>query len=136
MGINYSVPAGSVFTLNGPATVEVKSTFEEPIIAPVGEFPEAPVLTSLEPATAVSGDADIVMKCIGSGFTDETVIKFGDFDEPTTLISDTEVSTGVKPSLFAPAAVPVCVRNGPLYSESQTFTFTEAGDGAGRTNRR
>jgi len=81
-------------------------------------------LTSLSPNTAVSGSADVVMSCIGTGFTPNTVIKFGDYDEPTTFVSPTEVTTGVKPSLFQPAAVPVSVREATVSSESLDFTFT------------
>lgn len=81
-------------------------------------------LTSLSPNTAVSGSADLVMSCIGTGFTKETVIKFGDYDEPTTFVSATEVTTGVKPSLFAPAAVPVLVHTATETSEPINFTFT------------
>ncbi|WLB24942.1 IPT/TIG domain-containing protein [Bradyrhizobium japonicum] len=124
MGINYSVPAGQVLTVHGPATVNVGASYEEPVISTPGNPPPAPVLNSLSPATAVSGDPDFVLSCIGSGFDASTTIVFGDYDEPTTLVSDTEVTTIVKPSLFAPADVPVSVRNGPLYSANQTFTFT------------
>jgi hypothetical protein len=66
----------------------------------------------------------ITMSCIGSGFTEASVIVFGDYDEPTTFVSDTEVTTGVTQSLFVnPAVVPVKVRNGDVYSESVDFTF-------------
>jgi hypothetical protein len=84
-----------------------------------------PVLSSLSPNTAVSGDPDFELSCVGSGFRSGSVIWFGNEDEPTTFVSDTEVTTGVKPSLFAPAVVPVKVRTGPLDSESVDFTFTE-----------
>jgi hypothetical protein len=88
--------------------------------------PPAPTLTSLSPDTAVLGDPDIVMSCIGTGFTAESVIYFADQDEPTTLVSDTEVTTGVKPSLpWGAVTVPVYVRNGSLASEPLDFTFTE-----------
>jgi hypothetical protein len=89
------------------------------------EYGVPPTLASLNPAMAVSGDPDFVMSCIGTGFTAGSVIRFGDFDEPTTLVSDTEITTGVKPSLFAPAVVPVLVRNGPIYTAPLDFTFTE-----------
>jgi hypothetical protein len=85
----------------------------------------APVLSALTPATAVSGADDFTLSCTGTGFTDRSVIVFGSHDEPTTLVSDTEVTTIVKPSLFAPAEVPVWVRNGPSASDSVNFTFTE-----------
>ena len=93
---------------------------EHPIVLPLQ-------LTSLSPNTAVAGSAaDIVMSCIGSGFTKETVIKFGDYDEPTTFVSTTEVTTGVKPSLFInPDTVPVLVHTGEVSSDPLTFSFTE-----------
>jgi hypothetical protein len=95
----------------------------------VDQVKETLRLTSLSPNTAVSGSADVVMSCIGIGFTSETIIQFGEHDEPTTLVSPTEVTTGVKPSLFAPAAVPVLVKNGSLSSEPLDFTFTAPADG-------
>ncbi|UGY13767.1 IPT/TIG domain-containing protein [Bradyrhizobium septentrionale] len=96
--------------------------------------PQAPpVLTSLSPNTVVSGDPDFPLSCLGSGFTAETTIRFGDYDEPTTLVSETEVTTIVKPSLFAPATVPVMVHNGTANSDPLDFTFTAA---SGRTRAR
>lgn len=89
------------------------------------EFVPPPVLTSLSPDTAVSGDPDFTLSCVGTGFDSNTTITFGTNDEPTTLVSDTEVTTIVKPSLFAPAVVPVSVHNGQVVSESVNFTFTE-----------
>jgi len=86
----------------------------------------APTLTSLSPNTAVLGDPDLTLVCLGSGFTSATVIHFSDQDEPTTLISDTEVSTGVKPSLgWGAVSVDVYVKNGDLQSDALPFTFTE-----------
>jgi hypothetical protein len=89
-----------------------------------GPIPAPPTLTSLSPDTAVSGDPDFVLSCIGTGFDTSTVIRFGDFDEPTTFVSDTEVTTIVKPSLFAPATVQVFTHEGPTYSDPLDFTFT------------
>jgi hypothetical protein len=125
---HYEVKAGEKLVVAGPANVTIKGG-EYPLTVESLEDAQglAPTVTSLDPATAVSGDPDIVMKVVGTNFTADTVIVFGTLDEPTTLISDTEVSTGVKPSLFAPAAVPVKVRNGPLGSNSLDFTFTETG---------
>jgi hypothetical protein len=90
------------------------------------ELTDPPTLTSLSPDTAVSGDLDFVLSCTGANFVSGTVIRFGPtYDEPTTLVSDTEVTTIVKPSLFAPAVVPVWVRTGNLWSDPVDFTFTE-----------
>jgi hypothetical protein len=88
---------------------------------------EAPVLTSLSPNTAVLGSADLTLVCNGSGFTEDTRINFAGQEENTTLVSDTQVSTGVKPSLgWGVVSVPVYVTNGGLMSEVLQFTFTEA----------
>ena len=81
-------------------------------------------LASLSPNTAVSGSADFVLSCIGTGFTKDTVMQFGAHDEPTTLVSATEVTTIVKPSLFVPDVVPVLVHTATETSEPLNFTFT------------
>ncbi|MEY9179699.1 IPT/TIG domain-containing protein [Bradyrhizobium sp. USDA 313] len=121
--IRKSVLAGVAYdTAHGLA----KSAEAEPPPAP-------PMLTALSPNTAVSGDPDFVLSCIGTGFDQSTTIIFGDYDEETTLVSATEVTTIVKPSLFAPAVVPVKLRNGPAYSDPLDFTFTAA---SGRTRAR
>lgn len=123
------VSAGSVLIDKG--TVAFKSLFVKSI--PPGcaldyELGSAPTVSSLEPNTAVAEtDPDFELKVIGTGFFPGTVIYFGagiDQDEPTTWVSDTEVSTIVKPSLFFPDTVPVSVRYGPLKSEPVDFIFT------------
>lgn len=91
---------------------------------PFPEPPEAPVLSLLLPNTVASGDPDLTLSCRGSNFTDRTVVHFGDYDEPTTLVSATEVTTIVKPSLFAPAPVPVYLHSGGDLQKTQTLTFT------------
>lgn len=89
--------------------------------------PATPVLSSLTPNTAVLGSADITMSCIGTDFTDTTVINFAGNDEPTTFVSETEVTTGVKPSLgWGEVSVPVKVKNGAVESDPLDFTFTAA----------
>jgi hypothetical protein len=86
----------------------------------------APELDSLSPDTAVSGDAtDITMSVIGSGFTPDSIIVFNGNPEPTTMVSDTELTTGVKPSLFVvPAVCPVEVHTGSQRTAAVDFTFT------------
>ena len=88
---------------------------------------EAPTLTALDPDTAVAGDADdITLYVSGTGFTEDSVIVFGAYDEPTTLESDGTLSTGVKPSLFVvPDTVQVTVRNNTAVSGPLPFTFTD-----------
>lgn len=127
-----TTPISEGSNLIGNGTIAFKSLIVKSM--PAGatfdyELGSAPVLSSLNPATAVAGtDPDFVLSCIGSGFLPGTVIHFGagaDQDEPTTFVSDTEVTTTVKPALFVPDTVPVSVRYGPLKSETVDFTFTE-----------
>ena len=92
-----------------------------------GEESEAPDLESLDPDEADAGDAeDIVMHVHGTGFTEQSVIYFNGLQEPTTFVSATEVTTGVKPSLFVvPAVCPVTVRNGEHESDALEFEFLD-----------
>jgi hypothetical protein len=84
-----------------------------------------PVLTSLNPATAAKGSADLTLHCLGSGFTANSVINFNGGNEPTTFVNAGDITTIVKPSLVSIAiAVPVVVVNGVLSSAPKTFTFT------------
>ena len=84
-----------------------------------------PTISGLEPAEAVSGDPDFTLVVSGTNFFAGSVIVFGTQDEPTTFDEEAgTLSTGVKPSLFAPATVPVKIRNGPLVSDSSDFVFT------------
>jgi hypothetical protein len=128
MAIHYEVPAGKTFAIAGPANVTVKGGEMPVIVDTLAEAQEsAPSLTSIEPSTAESGAEDLTLVVTGENFTAQSVIIFGTMDEPTTLQADGTLTTGVKPSLFAPAVVPVSVRNGPLHSGPLDFTFTEAG---------
>jgi hypothetical protein len=76
----------------------------------------------------VVGEADVEMTVAGTGFTHYSQIVFNGGDEITNYVSDTELTTTVKPSLVSTAiAVPVAVRNGGKVSNEMTFTFTDAG---------
>jgi len=133
MPVTVDVPEGKTLTVTGPAkaVITVDPGREDLVKLDDGGEPEPPeepaVLTSLSPNTAVAGDAaDITMVVNGSGFTANSVIVFNGHDEPTTLVSASKVSTGVKPSLFVvPAECPVVVRNGNQNSNALTFSFTE-----------
>src|SRR4029450_3389202 len=58
-----------------------------------------PTLTSISPATAVIGGADLTMHCYGTNFTTDCKILFNHGVETTTFGSATELTTIVKPSL-------------------------------------
>jgi len=97
----------------------------------------APAIISLTPSTAVRGTDDFEMAVNGTGFKTDTVIVFNGGDELTDYISDTEVRTGVKPSLVSAAVtVPVCVRNGATLSNTMNFSFTDPDTPAGRRTSR
>lgn len=137
MAIHYEVPAGKTFAIAGPANITVKGGEVPVIVDDISEAEAAtPTLTALDPATAESGSEDFVLALTGENFTEQSVIIFGTMDEPTTLQADGTLTTGVKPSLFAPAVVPVSVRNGPLHSDPLDFTFTEAGAPLAASSRR
>lgn len=83
----------------------------------------APTVTGLSQASAVVGDPDFVLSVYGTGFTDASVILFNNGEEPTTFVSEGEVTTIVKPSTASgPVVVPVSVVGA---AESVSFEFTE-----------
>ena len=93
---------------------------------PVSPPEEDPELTSLSPNEAILGSGDILLTCHGTGFTPTSVINFAGYDEPTTFVSETAVTTGVKPSLgWGVVSVPVFIKSGPLVSETLQFEFTD-----------
>ena len=125
MAVHYEVPMGETLVIRGPANVTVKGG-EVPVVGKLEDVASSvPAIESLEPDSVESGGENVTMIVNGTGFIDTSVIVFGQHDEPTTFISGTQVSTGVTPSLFAPATVPVKVRNGPAESNEVNFTFTD-----------
>jgi hypothetical protein len=122
------VGAGSVLLADGSVYFENLTVKNVPAgTSFLIDYTPPPTLTSISPDTAVAGtDPDFVLSCVGTDFTHASVIYFGQEDEPTTFVSDTEITTGVKPSLFVPDTVPVKVRTGALDTDSVDFTFTAA----------
>lgn len=97
---------------------------------------EPPTLDSIDPDTAVLGDPDVTMVCTGTGFTEDSTIMFAGNPEPIVFISETEISTVVKPSLgWGAEAVDVLVRNTAGESESLPFTFTDPVARGGKKRR-
>jgi hypothetical protein len=114
------IEANQTLTVIGPARIIL--TGGEVVDAK--DIP-APTVTSLSPASAEIGSADFNLLVNGSGFNEFSKIVFNGYDEPTTLMSPTQLRTGVKPSLFAvPVDLPVAVRTGEMVSAPQTFSFT------------
>ena len=108
---------------------ENTATVVEPGGSPSDEIVElyAPTVTSIAPDTAVVGDPDLTLTVNGTNFTENTKVIFNGGEEATQFVSDTEVSTVVKPSLASgPAVVPVGVANSGYPSGTLDFTFTDA----------
>ena len=129
-GEDFSSPGQ--FDNTGNPIHESLPASNEPTPEPPGPGPDPepgmePTLASLTPDTAVLGDPDLTLHCIGTNFTETSVINFADHDEPTTFVSDTEVTTGVKPSLgWGAVSVPVTIKQGSFETAPLDFTFTEA----------
>ena len=89
--------------------------------------PPPPLLTMLTPATAVLGSPSFTLHVHGSGFGPDAVIVFAAQDEPTTVVSPNEVTTGVDMTVWLGAdTIPVTVRNGAnAPSNPLPFTFTD-----------
>ena len=58
-----------------------------------------PEIEALDPDEIEMGAADTVLHVHGSGFTEQSVIHFAGHDEPTSFVSESEITTGLKPSL-------------------------------------
>ena len=92
----------------------------------VPPVPVPPVLTTLTPNTIEVGGADFVLVVTGTGFTAASTIHIKGTPAPTTLVSDTEVSTPIDMALvLAPTVAPITVVNDGLISNSIDFTVTE-----------
>jgi hypothetical protein len=86
------------------------------------------VLTGLTPASVALGAANFTLHVHGTGFGAGAVIVFAGQDEPTTVVSDTEVTTGVDMAVWlGPDSVAVAVRQPDgAVSNALPFTFTAA----------
>jgi len=94
---------------------------------PLGPEALVPVVLALEPASVVLGAPSFTITVRGTGFAPDAVIVWNGSDEPTTVVSDTVVTTGVNMATAVHAvALPVAVRNGDVVSNALDFTFLAA----------
>lgn len=108
----------------------------EPTEPPEPEPGMEPTLTAVNPNTAALGDPDVTMVCTGTNFTETSVIMFAGQPEPIVFVSDTEISTVVKPSLpWGVVTLPVAVKQGTYETEELDFSFTEAAAPEGEAGR-
>jgi hypothetical protein len=122
----------STLSVNEPQTSRQSFTppsiNEPPALPEIGEGePRVPILSQVQPAVAVIGGADLILQCIGSNFTPAAYITFNGGQEPTEWVSDTEVTTIVKPSTATtPGEYPVTVVTPFGETEPQLFEFQPA----------
>ena len=86
-------------------------------------------LTSLSPPTASIRGVNFTISVHGNNFDPSAVIVWGlgvgGGDEPTTFVSDTELTTGVVPSVVSsPTTIPVQVRQNGVLSDPLDFVWT------------
>lgn len=87
-------------------------------------FQPLTVVTELVPNSATIGSDAFTLHVMGKNFNESSVIVFNGYDEPTTYVSETEVTTGVNMPLWqAPVNVPVTVRTNDNVSNNVTFSF-------------
>jgi hypothetical protein len=85
-----------------------------------------PVVSSLSPASINLGEPSFDLHVVGSEFTPFSIIVFNGYEEPTTFVSENELTTGVNMPLWqAPVVVPIRVRTGQQYSAPIDFEFTD-----------
>jgi hypothetical protein len=131
--------AGTLVKADDPTRVVAAYSYgsEAPVSAfPPGSVPAPPTVTSLDPATCVSGDPPFTLSVIGTGFSSNCNIVFANSVEVGVFVSPTEMTTKVVPAIFAPAIVPVYVKDN-FGQESApvdfTFTATKESDAATET---
>lgn len=83
-----------------------------------------PTLTSLEPSSTPIGVPSFTLRVLGTDFDDESVIVFNGHDEPTTLVSPTEVTTGVNMNVWKGPSDPLPVKVRGIGGDSTELTFT------------
>jgi len=125
MAQHYEVPAGETLVIRGPANIIVK-TGDIPLVGEPGANVEPPVLSGIDPATAVITDPEFTLTATGADFMASSVIVLGLVDAVTTFIDESTLTTLVNPALFLAGDVAVTVRTGPSVSAASTLTFTAA----------
>lgn len=83
-----------------------------------------PTVTSLVPNSAELGSPSFVLHVHGTGFKSNSIIVFAGQEEPTTFVSDKEVTTGVNMDTWlGPDVLEVYVQTDGVNSAPMMFTF-------------
>jgi len=86
-----------------------------------------PEVTSLNPSSVTLGSPTFDIHVMGKNFTTNSIIMFAGQPEPTTLVSPTELTTGVNMDVWAgPDIVQVYVETDGVASDPLPFEFLPA----------
>lgn len=120
-GSAVAVTVDDFYVVNGPySRSSIDDVFEFEFVAV-----PTPVLTLLDPATAVADDEDVEVTLTGENFIDLSIVNFDGSNVETTFVSDTELTITV--SAAAADTVDVFVDNTESEeSETLEFEFTTA----------
>jgi hypothetical protein len=89
-----------------------------------------PEITSLNPSSVNLGEPSFDIHVMGRNFTEESVIVFNGYVEPTTFVSSTELTTIVNMTVWAaPAILPVQVLTDDIQSDPLMFEFVDPAPG-------
>jgi hypothetical protein len=96
-----------------------------------------PVVESLSPESVTIGSPAFDIHVVGTDFDENATIFFNGIEEPTTRVSETELTTGVNMPLWeAPVDVPVTVQNGSgVLSNTVLFSFLPVARTENQTER-
>jgi len=92
----------------------------------ISVVPAAPVITSLNPNTAVAGTSSVTLNVNGSNFTPSSVVQWNGSPRPTTYFSPTVLSASITAADLAVAGTPpvTVVTPAPGGGTSNAVTFT------------
>jgi hypothetical protein len=89
-----------------------------------------PEVTSLNPSSVNLGEPSFDIHVMGRNFREDSVIVFNGYVEPTTFVSDTELTTIVNMTVWAaPAILPVQVMTDNVQSDPVMFEFIDPAPG-------
>ena len=119
----FNMPAadlGAAATINVNASNDGGVSNSNTVVLTVaGAAPVWPVITGSIPSSLVTGSPDTPLTVIGTGFDAECYVSLGSIQQPTTFVSDTELSTVIPTAMIIPPLVGVGVMKPSVGSSNQ-----------------
>ena len=131
--LTATIPANDVLTA-GTALITVtnpdQQTSNAIAFSITGSNNPAPIITSLQPSTAVAGSPQFTLTVNGTGFISSSVVYFASNARATTFVSPTQLTATILASDIAapgtPSVVVITPAPGGGNSDPATFTVTAA----------